>query len=422
MTDDRNNRNDDRSDRSERSQSSERNQSSDRQIAGGKSKDSGSSWRSFGERLAERKEQSAASRLTDRLHESRDKREFLATRMLLSEVKEARALVKDWKPDQVSDKTQARYDTLNERMQRTNQKPEQIAGTRGSFKIYRAATVHAARTELRAALKDRDAILRAAKTEKAVRKSEQNPAQNRAQLRDVEQRIREAKATLEKYPPGTGDPQRDMQRQSAYRGAEHSDRSNGKRDALAQRPVDWRDRLWGEIKDRDKDAVAVTALTGARPAELQKGVRVEHTKSGDLKFTIRGAKLGDDRGQEKREIVISRTEAEKSVEGRHLLAQVKEGKGCDVRIGDAKNFSDRVRHASERAMPGERSVSPYDFRHAFSARIKDDERLTPSDRAAALGQQAERSQEAYGRASSAGHSGSGSISSARASSSTRAGR
>ena len=429
---------DTRDDRSSRSQGGERDRSSSRGGDRDKSKSNEKgdkiNWRSFGEKLEARREQSASARLNDRLHTLRDKRETAAARMPLNEVKAARELVRDWKPEQVSDKTRERYTALNERMQRTGQKPEEIAGTRGSFQIYRAAAVHNARTELRAALKDRDAILRTQRTEKGTEKtaqksardSAQKPAhdstQTRSDLRAAEARIRDAVKTLERYPPGTGDPRADMQRPSAYTGAAHSDRSNGKRDALDQRPADWRDRLWGEIKERDKDAVAVTALTGARPAELVKGVRVQHEPNGDLKFTIRGAKLGDDRGQEKREIVISRTDAEKSVEGRHLLAEIKPGQGRDVRVGDAKNFSDRVRHASERAMPGERTVSPYDFRHAFSARLKADEHLTPADRAAALGQQATRSQEAYGRASSAGHSGSGSISSASASSGTRAGR
>ena len=433
-------RNDDRSERSrdddrnnrDRSQSGNRNRderSNQRQQASNRDGDRGN-WRSFGERLAERKEQSATARLTDRLHDLRDRRESSAARMPLAEVKEARALVKDWKPEQVSDKTLAHYSMLNERMNRTGQKPEQIAGTRGSFQIYRASVVHQARTELRDALKERDAILRTQKIEKSVRKSARDSAQKpahdstqtRADLRATEARIRDAVKTLERYPPGTGNPQHDMQRPSAYRGAAHSDRSNGKRDALDQRPADWRDRLWGEIKERDKDAVAVTALTGARPAELVKGVRVQHEQNGDLKFTIKGAKLGDDRGQQVRTITVSRAEAAKSVEGRHLLAEINQGQGRTVQIGDPKNFSDRVRHASERAMPDQRTVSPYDFRHAFASRLKDDPRLDASDRAAALGQQAERSQEAYGRASSAGRSGAGSISSARASSSTRAGR
>lgn len=437
MTDrtNRNDRSDSRSQSSERDRSrdddrkyNKHNQSNQRQQSqsGGKvSKDSGSSWRSFGEKLEARREQSASARLNDRLHTLRDVRETAAARMSLSEVKEARALVKDWKPDQVSDKTQARYDTLNERMSRTGQKPEQIAGTRGSFQIYRASLVHQARAELKQALRERDAILRTQKNEKA-QKSEQNPAQTRTALRAAESRIRAATETLKQYPPGTGDPREDKQRVSAYTGATHSDKSNGKRDALDSRPADWRDRIWSEIKERDKDAVAITALTGARPAELTKGVRVQHEQNGDLhgdlRFTIKGAKLGDDRGQAKREIVISQAEAVKSAEGRHLLAQVKEGQGRDVRIGDAKTFSDRVRHASERAMPGERTVSPYDYRHAMASRLKADEHLTPADRAAALGQQAARSQEAYGRASSAAHSGAGSISSASASSGTRAGR
>lgn len=402
----------DRDDRSSRSDRSENRQ-------GDKSESqSQSQWRSFGERLQDRMASSAADRLHDRLHDLADRRE----RMPLNEVKEAREFVKNWKPEQVSEQTKARYAALNERMQRTGQPPEKIAHTTGSFKIYRAALVHEARSELKHSLKERDALLRAQKNEKADAKSEQDPAKNRAQLRDVEQRIRDAKAILEKYPPGTGDPREDMKRNSVYAGEKHSDKSNGKRDVLNTRPPDWRDLVWQKVTERDRDAVAVAALTGARPAELEKGVRVSHEKNGDLKFTIYGAKIDEEkrRGQEVRTITISRDEASKSSEGRHLLESVKEGKGRDVRIGDPGNFAQRIASAGDRA--GLERVSPYDFRHAFSSRLKADDRLKPADRAVALGQQAERSQEVYGRASSAGRSGAGSISSARASSGTRPGR
>jgi integrase len=279
-----------------------------------------------------------------------------------------------------------------------------MAGTKQSFYTYRAALVHEARTELRTALRDRDVASRAHNTEQKL---------------NAETRIKTHTETLTKYAPSSGDREQDMQRKSAYTGARTSERSNGKREALDSRPPDWRDRVWKEVQPRDRDAVAVTALTGARPAEVEKGVSV-HNTGDSLRITISGAKTnGVDRGQEQRTITISKAEAAKSSEGRHLLAAVKEGQTRTVKIGDAANFSDRVRHASERAMPDEKTVSPYDYRHGFSARIKDDERLTPSDRAAALGQQSERSQSAYAGASSSASAGAGSISGASASSATR---
>jgi integrase len=363
-------------------------------------------YKSFGAKLADKMQQTKADRLKDRVSEISSIRNQAQNRpreISTADIKSAREHIKGWKPGQVRDSTQARYAALSERMQRTGKTPEQIAGTKQSFYTYRAALVHEARTELRTALRDRDVAAR---------------AHNPEQKMNAEARIKTHTETLTRYAPSAGDLAQDMERKSAYTGDRKSERSNGKREALDSRPADWRDRVWKEIQPRDRDAVAVTALTGVRPAELEKGVQVRN--AGDsLQFKIEGAKTnGSDRGQEQRTITISKQEAAKSVEGRHLLDTVKPGQEREVKIGDAANFSDRVRHASERAMPGERTVSPYDYRHAFSARIKDDARLTQSDRAAALGQQSERSQSAYAGAGSAGSAGSGSISSASASTAT----
>jgi len=265
--------------------------------------------------------------------------------------------------------------------------------------------VYEARTELRTALRDRDAAIR---------------THNHEQQLDAETRITASSETLNRYIPGTGDKMQDLQRTSLYTGAVHSERSNGKREALNSRPNDWRDRVWREVQPRDHDAVAVAALTGARPAEIERGIEVRNTGE-NLHIKIQGAKCdGKWSGQAQREITISRAEAEKSTEGRHLFAQVKQGQSRTIKIGDAGNFSDRVRSASERAMPDQQKpVSPYDFRHAFAARLKADGQLSASDRAAAMGQQSERSQSEYGTASQASKAGAGSISSIRASASTR---
>ena len=379
-----------------------------------------SSRQSFGERLAAKMQHTKAERLNERLHAntsarstSTERKQEIGAReqhgsvqrLTTDDIKAAREHVRGWAPEQVRESTRDRYSDLTERMQRTGQRPEQIAHTKNSYYAYRAAAVHTARTELRTSLRDRDAATR---------------THNPEQKLDAETRIRASSETLIRYAPGTGDKAQDMQRKSLYAGAAHSARSNGKRDALHSRPDDWRDRGFAEVQLRDRDAVAVTALTGARPAELERGIEVRNTGES-LHIKIAGAKCnGSNRGQPWREITISRAEASKSVEGRHLLAQVKTGQVRTVKTGDAGNFSDRVRSASERAMPSQaKTVSPYDYRHAFSARLKADERLSASDRAAAMGQQSERSQSEYGTASQIGKAGAGRIASVRGSASTR---
>lgn len=319
----------------------------------------------------------------------------------LAAVRQARVHVRGWNPDSLHHGTRERYRDMVQRLDRTAQLPEQAAGTTRAYHIYRAALVHEARAELKEALGERD---KASRTRDEAAKAQ------------AETRIATALVILDRYPPGERDHESNLTRVSLYQGPRQSERSNGKRDVLAERPADWRDRVWAQSRPQDQGAVAVLALTGARPAELEKGVHIERTSCG-LAFTIRGAKVDDSkgRGQPERTITVPRVEAEKSVEGRHLLEIARSGK--DVRIESANAFTQRIAAAGERA--GLERVSAYDYRHAFSSRMKA-EGIERAQIAAALGHQAERSQAKYGSAGLASRSGSGSALSASASRSTRA--
>lgn len=302
-------------------------------------------------------------------------------------VREARAHIKGWRPDAAHPATREQYRKTTERLARTGKLPEQAAGTTSAFYAHRAALVHEAKAELREGLTARD---------KAVREK------NQAARHDAEKRISSALAVLERYPPGS-DKADNFQRTSAYKGAHQSGRSNGKREALAERTPGWRDRTWEQVRDRDKDAVAVLALTGARPAELVKGVQVEKTGAG-LRFTIQGAKVDDatGRGQKVRSIEVSRAEASKSAEGRHLLAGPAHR---EVRLdGTPSAFAHCIERAGERA--GVERVSPYDYRHAFASRAKADG-VERGALAEALGHRSAASAAAYGGAGMGGRSGSG---------------
>ncbi len=184
--------------------------------------------------------------------------------------------------------------------------------------------------------------------------------------------------------------------------------------ALAERAPDWRERVFQNVRERDRDAVSVAALTGARPAELAKGVQVDRMKDGGLRFTVQGAKLDDatGRGQKSRTIEVTRADASKSAEGRHLLAGPA---SREVRLDSTPGaFAHRIGRSGERAQI--ERVSPYDYRHDFADRARSDG-AGRDEIAAALGHRSETSQAAYGgRAGTGG----GGFSRASASRPTRA--
>ena len=81
----------------------------------------------------------------------------------------------------------------------------------------------------------------------------------------------------------------------------------GKRDGLKTLPADWLDRLWHAASDRGYrhlGALSVLLLTGARPAEVCRGVRVR-ADGGVVEIAIAGAKVTADQGQPWRRLMIS---------------------------------------------------------------------------------------------------------------------
>ena len=313
-------------------------------------------------------------------------------------IKEARAHIKGWRPEEVRSGTREQYKKTTERMARASKLPEQAAGTTSAFYAHRAALVHEARADLREALTTRDRASR---------------EKNEGARGEAERRISNALAVLDRYPPGR-DKADNFKRSSLYTGAHQSEHSNGKREALAGRAPDWGDRVWEQVRERDKNAVAVAALTGARPAEIVKGVQVDRIAGGGLRFTIRGAKIDDatGRGQKSRTIEVSRADASRSAEGRHLLAGPA---SREVRLdGTPSAFAHRIARAGELAQV--KRVSPYDYRHAFADRARS-AGAERGELAAALGHRSETSQAAYGgRAGTGG----GGFSRASASHPTRA--
>lgn len=170
-----------------------------------------------------------------------------------------------------------------------------------------------------------------------------------------------------------------------------------KRASLCGLPVDWRVLLLARLKLADRLTAAVLILTGCRPAELRKGVRVRRV-GVSLEFTIQGAKVSDltGAGQPERILLIN-AKAILGEEINELLLKKVSLEGDEMVIQDTcqnRAFEKRLSRAAKRA--GLSGISAYSLRHQFSADLKGE--AEPDQVSLALGQVSRRSRKRYGHA------------------------
>jgi integrase len=153
----------------------------------------------------------------------------------------------------------------------------------------------------------------------------------------------------------------------------------GKRRGLASLPADWRALMMTHTPEQGPYGLAIACLwlLGVRPGELVRGVRVMVEADGVVLAEIQGGKLRNvpgeaPRGQPLRRIAVrgGRGTEEAVARLRRALARV-ETRVLLVQIADARRLSDALRATSRRVFPGQAyTVSPYSFRHAWSADTK----------------------------------------------------
>lgn len=148
-----------------------------------------------------------------------------------------------------------------------------------------------------------------------------------------------------------------------------------KRTSLGSFPEDWRELIFEKMqKSKFKPALAVAWLSGCRPSEIKNGVQVALMESGGseyLIFKVQGTKRGKNNsyGQEKRFVKVSITNPAASF----LMNEIKnnENKNITVSIETTEGFSQAVNDASKRIWKNKKDhISPYSFRHSFSADVK----------------------------------------------------
>lgn len=303
-------------------------------------------------------------------------------------VRNAREIIADVNT-RISDKTAIQYAAAFVRMTRAGLPPEKMANTTRGFYYYRAAFIHHHAGAIREQLQLAD---------KANKRGDAVAWQDHLQTIDTH---------LKKLSEHRPDPKSEhlargvvgkwaVEAEKRARAGEKIER-HSKRTRLRGLPDDWREKMFLAL-DRSKyrDAVAVLSCTGARPAELEKGVKIALTDQGHLRFTIEGAKThGGKYGQELRVLEI----AVRSTEAKHLAEQVRQ-KGDRVISVNAGSLSDRVRHLSATVFPKlKKPISAYVFRHQMAADLKASG-MSETDVSTALGHSSDESKGHYGAAQS----------------------
>lgn len=173
-------------------------------------------------------------------------------------------------------------------------------------------------------------------------------------------------------------------------------RRGGKRFTVPSLPDGWQINLINAAPKRDRVPLVVLVLTGARPAELEKGIQVERDGES-IRMTISGAKTGQGHGQAWRHFRVSGPIAAR------LAAELRDA-GLDRKTitskGSRDAFRKRLATAAKSADLGP-GVSPYTLRHAVASDLK--AAGVPVEHAAAvLGHSVTQTQSIYGHAAHGG--------------------
>lgn len=292
----------------------------------------------------------------------------------------------------ISDTTRKDYLAKYARMQRTGLLPENIAHTKRSYYAYRSALLYCSGELARQALKARDQV-------------EYGSAAWQAAMTELTRLHR----VFTRYPPdpakhhhAAGSSSFTWQDIKRHRGqSEAPTLEHSKKHVLGKlrRIAGWREKLFEQISAKHRDAIAVIALTGARPSEVARGatIRCERNRQGEmlLVITIAGTKVTATTGQPERTLRVR-------IHGaiaQHLAARVSEQGGACLKVStQPANLCAASIKAGRKAFPKlKESITPYVFRHAFASDLKAAQ-VDPVPLAQALGHQATETQQYYGYA------------------------
>lgn len=173
----------------------------------------------------------------------------------------------------------------------------------------------------------------------------------------------------------------------------------------------WADEIWTTVSSAKngngfawKLALAAIAVTGARPAALERGITFSLTTidgKKHLEATIAGVKLGSTRGQPYHVIRwATENDSHRIEELLEIARATAKAPGQKLKISyDAEAISTRLRELSRKIWPRRKyHISAYCYRELLSSTAKE-AGIDGREIAAAMGHRSTESQGAYSRAS-----------------------
>ena len=179
---------------------------------------------------------------------------------------------------------------------------------------------------------------------------------------------------------------------------------NSKRRALSGLPPDWRVQLCKRGRaGRYGAALLVAALTGCRPSELERGVKVWQTQDAatqetEIHFEVAGAKVKREQGQPHRRLTYAAGDTHPLLSMIKALLPGTAEPPVVVQVASAMNFSAEVQRLAGCLWPSHpHTVTAYCLRHQWGADAKRNGDADAVSRG--LGHVSRKTQRAYGTAS-----------------------
>lgn len=179
-------------------------------------------------------------------------------------------------------------------------------------------------------------------------------------------------------------------------------RRRSKRQDLHRLPSNWRDLMADKTEHgKYKIPYLVSAISGCRPGELEKGVKVTFSNADLLIRIDSGIKVTDNKGQPWREIRYSVNDLSHPLVRRLIEAltadhQASSGEAM-ISIEKQTNFRAAMTAAGKTLWPNGPRVTPYCLRHAFGSDLKRSRHVTQDEISAAMGHCVNKTASHYGQ-------------------------
>lgn len=171
-------------------------------------------------------------------------------------------------------------------------------------------------------------------------------------------------------------------------------KKKSKKNALHKLPKKWREQLINyNPNSKYRMALLTAALTGCRPSELEKGIRV-YISDNHVNFLIEGAKVDENKGQPIRTISYHLSSSNELLHS--LIKEFPTQQHVfNVSITKAINFTLEIRRIAKKIWPEHQEpITAYCFRHQFASDLK--KTHSGEDVSRALGHSTNKTRKRYG--------------------------